>query len=205
MSKLAHLSLFSALFFSLVSPTVAEQKACPGKIYSAKRDGVQIYKSPNTEAPVLDILSIGEEVCYLGEDFSSEETSFAVVVFDGGKEPSSDVAYVRLSLVKAAPSSKTKAVLDSGSSHSVDSATYSTTDGKKGSGSTSKRKPPSPPPVVGLFNRAKGIVNSWRHGLPPDRILGPFEPAPKLPKQPGLEQGELKQVETVPETNAVPQ
>lgn len=154
---------------------------CPGQIYSAKRDGVQVFKKPSIEAAVLETISVGDEVCYLGEDFSREDrAAFAVIVYPRlvsspdeqpkstagrsiveSKKASSDVAYVKLSLLKKDLSPK---------------------DGQGGAVTleniSAKDKRPKPP-LLSAFEKAKQIVNGWRYGLPPDSVLGPFENIPE--------------------------
>ena len=101
---LIQLSVVELLEAQPVQTEVKEEKKkkedlhCLNYIYKAKKEGVPVYKEPDETSGTLANLSLGEEVCYIGQ-----QESFAILNWkwraEGEKRADSqpDVAYARLS------------------------------------------------------------------------------------------------------------
>ncbi len=100
--KFANVFLLAVVVtITISSYTRAEEEIasnCSGVLYKAKREGVPVYEERATTSQVLRHLTLGEKVCYIGEEgeFAMIDQRFKqnLQVFSESEEPR--VAFVRL-------------------------------------------------------------------------------------------------------------
>jgi len=122
--------------------------SCQGFFYKAKRDGVPVYKEPDRGSEVVKVLTIGEKVCYIGEqgEFVIVDWSLTPTKAPKSKNPplSESLMYIR------------KAELWRTKEH--------------GSGQTSSRSNNFIDAVINYFYY-------WKSGGVPEQGLVPYDPA----------------------------